>query len=448
VSSSLSSPRKEVKESGEEAKRKSTTPKRKNKRRKISTRTIITVPYSKYESRKGSYTIDEDDYTIVQYMLCNGIFKAEDMMLDDNEDRRVRALKTSSIGRCLIFDSKFNRDASPYFHDCISSIGMLSKLQLLDLESSNIRSLPDNIGDLKDLHTLNLNSAIFLKSLPESIGDLKNLHTLRLAHVPNLESLPESIGGLTDLRNLDFDTDKITKLPNSIQNLSKLKVLRLGENIELLPEWIGNLSNLEELDVSDKTKLPDSIQNLSKLKVLRLGENTELLPEWIGNLSNLEELNIRNCEQIKKLPESFFKLRGLRRFYFFGSGITTSPFDQQRFILTLTHRLPLLAYIGNGWECRDNKIGIDEACKCALGRNRFRPKNPFIISKDKPCNEVVSKLWPRLLAKASDAFGTCGDYYTRKYNKVDDYMKDEDSKYWLLKDSMASFVEVLLHRKL
>jgi len=202
------------------------------------------------------------------------------------------------------------------------------------------------------------------------------------------------------------------------------------------------------------TKLPNSIQNLSKLKMLALGESTELLPEWIGNLSNLEELNMRNCKQIKKLPESFFKLRGLRRFYFFGSGITTPPFDQQRYILTLTHRFPLLADIRDRWESPDIKIEIDEACKCALGRNRFRPKNPFIIAKDQQCNEVVSKLWPRLLAKASDAFGTYGDYFeehhdhTGKFKKVDDYMKDEDSKYWLLKDSMASFVEVLLHRKL
>jgi len=225
-------------------------------------------------------------------------------------------------------------------------------------------------------------------------------------------------------------------LPRSFGNLSNLKHLTLVcEKLESLPETIGNLSDLMKLDFSRCPSiqiLPNSIQNLSNLKVLALGISVESLPEWIGNLSNLENIDLSECEKIKTLPESFFKLRSLRCFRFWGSGITARPFDKKSYILTLTQRFPSLVYI-------DHMFDPDEECRIALLRNAFRQKNPF-ITKGKKSSEAASKLWPRALSLAN-------------YGLVDDDnmlypMEYEDAMYWLLNDSMSSFLDVLLNRKL
>ncbi|MFX0139847.1 MAG: leucine-rich repeat domain-containing protein, partial [Candidatus Hodarchaeota archaeon] len=66
------------------------------------------------------------------------------------------------------------------------------------------------------------------------------------------------------------------------------QILKLNGNSSLaLPESIGNLSSLKELDLRDNklTTLPESIGNLSSLKELDLRDNKlTTLPESIGNL--------------------------------------------------------------------------------------------------------------------------------------------------------------------
>jgi hypothetical protein len=76
-----------------------------------------------------------------------------------------------------------------------------------------------------------------------------------------------------------------------------------------IPDCIGELSNLEELDL-DNTKLngyvPSSIGNLKNLKLLNL-ENNQLsgtLPDSFANLDKLENFNVKgNGSLIGYLPE-------------------------------------------------------------------------------------------------------------------------------------------------
>ena len=50
--------------------------------------------------------------------------------------------------------------------------------------------------------------------------------------------------------------------------------------------------------------LPDEIQHFTALKHLYIGEFDELeaLPEWLGNLSSLQRLDIRGCKNLLYLP--------------------------------------------------------------------------------------------------------------------------------------------------
>jgi leucine-rich repeat protein SHOC2 len=113
---------------------------------------------------------------------------------------------------------------------------------------------------------------------------------------------------------LDLRHQKLTLLPDSIENISTLKELDITDNqlIEL-PESIGSLTNLKELSLEDNylKYLPDSIGNLVNLTHLFVGTNElSRLPENIGNISNLKYLFL-SCNSIKCLPISFGKLRNL-----------------------------------------------------------------------------------------------------------------------------------------
>ena len=91
---------------------------------------------------------------------------------------------------------------------------------------------------------------------------------------PDLTSLPESIGNLTDLVTLDLGHNDLTSLPLSIGKLRSLThFLYLSHNqLKSLPKTISELSNLKYLNITHNqfTILPESICHLANLRELRL----------------------------------------------------------------------------------------------------------------------------------------------------------------------------------
>ncbi len=128
----------------------------------------------------------------------------------------------------------------------------------------------DSIAQLHSLRHLEFRFVDYY--LPLSIGTLKHLTTLTLRYT-NITSLPPSIGQLSNLEALDLGmTDHLRTLPDEIGNLSSLKRLDLyHSNIMSLPSSIGMLQNLETLNLFRTVNLPtlpDEIRNLSSLKDL------------------------------------------------------------------------------------------------------------------------------------------------------------------------------------
>jgi Leucine-rich repeat (LRR) protein len=97
--------------------------------------------------------------------------------------------------------------------------------------------------------------------------------------------LPDSIGNLINLQELDLENNQLSSLPDSIGNLINLQSLDLENNqLSSLPDSIGNLINLHKLDLSSNqfSSLPDSIGNLINLQQLYLSSNKlESLPTSI-----------------------------------------------------------------------------------------------------------------------------------------------------------------------
>jgi leucine-rich repeat protein SHOC2 len=111
-----------------------------------------------------------------------------------------------------------------------------------------------------------------------------------------IESLPDSIGNLTNLVSLRCVDNRLTSLPDSIGNLTNLRELRLYKNqLKNLPDNIANLQNLTWLSLSlNRLRIfPESIISLTNLTGLLLnGNQLTVLPTNIDRLANLTYLDI------------------------------------------------------------------------------------------------------------------------------------------------------------
>jgi len=94
------------------------------------------------------------------------------------------------------------------------SIGQLKYLQTLDLRNNNLTELPESIGNLEFLEELILHDNA-LRSVPKSIGNLKNLGLLHLDN-NNLTTLPETICNLKTWYPIGLSNNKIGSLSEKI----------------------------------------------------------------------------------------------------------------------------------------------------------------------------------------------------------------------------------------
>jgi internalin A len=138
----------------------------------------------------------------------------------------------------------------------------------------------------------------------------------------SLTELPESVAQLSQLKVLYLDGNQLTTLPESVAQLSQLQGLSLsGNQLTTLPEVVAQLSQLKELYLNDNqlTTLPESVAQLSQLQKLSLsGNQLTTLPEVVAQLSQLKGLYHTN-NQLTTLPESWRKPSKLERLYLHGN---------------------------------------------------------------------------------------------------------------------------------
>lgn len=201
------------------------------------------------------------------------------------------------------------------------SIVRLKNLQGFRLNGSCVKEWPMAVCGISSLTSLQVTNTS-ISVIPEEIGRLKNLKKLDLhsfswkeGKESKIRELPEEVWNLTNLENLNLSETQIQELPKELGKLINLKELNLnGTQIQELPKELGNLSNLEELDLSDIQirELSKEIWNLTNLEELYLAR-TQIreLPKELGNLSNLESLDLRRT-QIKELPKELGNLTNLK----------------------------------------------------------------------------------------------------------------------------------------
>ena len=197
------------------------------------------------------------------------------------ERRRQRRLEDKAM-LDLLSTCDLSVDNDPWRFE---TNGREGRVISITLEECSMSVLPDSIGGLKALTTLDLTECENLITLPESIGGLTALEKLFLPHCVALTALPAAIGELKSLTELDLTRcESLVALPDSIGGLTALEQLVLaGCSITALPAAIVELKALWKLD-------------------LEMCESPASLPNALDELKDLTELNLAGCSSLTALP--------------------------------------------------------------------------------------------------------------------------------------------------
>ncbi|XP_015990696.2 DISP complex protein LRCH3 isoform X5 [Rousettus aegyptiacus] len=179
-------------------------------------------------------------------------------------------------------------------------------LENFNLYQNCIRYIPEAILNLQALTFLNI-SRNQLSTLPVHLCNLP-LKVL-IAGNNKLVSLPEEIGHLRHLTELDVSGNEIQTIPSQIGNLEALRDLNVRRNhLVRLPEELAELP-LIRLDFSCNkiTTIPVCYRNLRHLQVITLDNNPlQSPPAQIcikGKVHIFKYLNIQACKIAPDLPD-------------------------------------------------------------------------------------------------------------------------------------------------
>ncbi|ESR55001.1 hypothetical protein CICLE_v10018552mg [Citrus x clementina] len=177
--------------------------------------------------------------------------------------------------------------------ECLpSSMCMFKSLTSLEIvDCQNFKRLPDELGNFEALSTLTIDGTV-IREVPESLGRLPLLYSLQLKKCSELEYISSSIFKL--------------KSDIEISNCSNLKrfleIPSCNTDGSTGIEWLG----------SYELRLPDELGNLEALRMLTVdGTTIREVPESLGQLPLLYSLQLKNCSELEYISSSIFKMKSL-----------------------------------------------------------------------------------------------------------------------------------------
>lgn len=188
-----------------------------------------------------------------------------------------------------------------------ASICKMTELENLELAGKNITSMPDQIGNLRNLQRLYIRSSKKLETLPPGIGDLKNLTELAITST-SVQTLPATIGQLQRLRKLRLRDNSLESIPAEITQLDSIVDLELQSNeLAELPQGFERLidrckvriSNNPFVMLSDEVIDPKVFSMEEILRILQSCLNSKNLELAITIRKNVEKFELRGADYVK-----------------------------------------------------------------------------------------------------------------------------------------------------
>jgi len=205
----------------------------------------------------------------------------------------------------------------------IAVIGNLTKLK--ELRMDPLGDYPAEFANLVNLETAMLGAYgpwrfPFLK-FPEAVYQWTKIKHLYMAGIVFTTPITSQIQNLRNLETLELG-GLSSNIPAEIGKLAKLTRLVIqginyvGHDIDAIPTELGNLINLEYLELSYSNisgTIPSSFVNLVNLKTLRLDGNALAgnIPAFLGNLTNIQTLSLGQNQFSGFVPVELTNITGM-----------------------------------------------------------------------------------------------------------------------------------------
>ncbi|GMH56227.1 hypothetical protein TrRE_jg5275 [Triparma retinervis] len=166
----------------------------------------------------------------------------------------------------------------------------------LDLSNNNLRGEIDFIVGMTKLESLDMSKNYLGEKygIPEFIGDLESLRTLNLSGNRMKGKVPKSLKQLTNLTHLILHSNQLGGEPPSFKYQTKLIVVDISLNYLEGKLMVGSCKELKKLDVShNEFKAIQGIQRCTKLKFADFSNNNIDLKHFrVADLERLQGLMV------------------------------------------------------------------------------------------------------------------------------------------------------------
>jgi len=263
------------------------------------------------------------------------------------------------------------------------------------------------VEDVKTVRRLVIDRSKDINKL-NKIGEFLNLEELRILCLNELNRIPDDIGKLRNLKILDMDQGN-----GCVMNPQ-------------LPESIGNLSELKELnlfgaqDISGGRSVGSSESPASKVR--------RILPRSLSNLTKLEKLNLgRN--RYNSIPKVVFLMKSVRELNFTFNDLDDLPND----LLNLPYLSKII--LGGNYKITCSALKRAELTKRFRGvyldfRNQYPCQSPLTSSLNQICtrtrgSSVILRTgsgtnYSRGLVKVGSGGSAVNDYFRQRNYTITD----------------------------
>ncbi|WVZ50931.1 hypothetical protein U9M48_002136 [Paspalum notatum var. saurae] len=159
-------------------------------------------------------------------------------------------------------------------------LGNLTQLHFLDLSSNKlVGDIPSSISNCRKLRTINLSANQFSGFVPGPFGLLSKLTVFNVGHNNLTGEILTTLSNLTALVTIDTDRNAFNgPIPSRLSNLTSLSdlILTMNSFSGNIPADLGKITNLVKFDVVNNNLeglVPPSLFNISSLQFLSLGFN-------------------------------------------------------------------------------------------------------------------------------------------------------------------------------